>query len=123
MKRLGAVCAALVARRRLRRCRSALAAARRLRREAADLTYRVDEYRERIRDLEETVEETRDRADAADRENETLRGELDVLRARDEHWIAWEARERSRLEAETARLAAAKTRALDFPPFEPEERR
>lgn len=123
MKRLGAVFAALVARRRLARCRSALAAARRLRREAADLTYRVDEYRQRTVDLENTVEDLRARADAADRENETLRGELAILRARDELWLAWEARERVRLEAETARLAAAKTRALDFPQLEPEDRR
>ena len=123
MKRLGAVFAALVARRRLTRCRSALAAARRLRREAAELTYRVDEYRQRASDLETTVEDLRARGDAADRENETLRGELDVLQARDARWVAWHAREIARLEAETALLAATKTRALDFPHLEPEERR
>lgn len=87
------------------------------------MTYRLDQARERTTYLERTVEDLRDRADASDREIETLRGELAILTARDELWLAWEARERARIEAETARLAASKTRALDFPQLEPEERR
>jgi len=120
--RLGRCVIALVVGFRSRRYRAARAAARRWAAEAAEQRETIARFRERFVELTTENEELKDSVAAVDAANERLRGELDILTARDRLWIAWEGRERARIDAETARFAAGKTRALDFPQLEPEDR-
>jgi len=76
--------------------------------------HRQVEDAETVRDLQS------ERADDAEAMVQQLRAEIDIFKARDELWAQWEARERARLEAETARHAAAKVRALEAPHLDQE---
>jgi len=73
-----------------------------------------------INDLETMRDLFKERADAGSHEIAMLQGEVEIFKARDELWAKWEIRERARLEAETARMAASKQRALDVPQYDAE---
>ena len=72
-------------------------------------------------DLKTLHELQRERADTAEQHNTQLEAEIDIFKARDELWAQWETRERARLEAETARLAASKVRSLELPHYDQEQ--
>lgn len=73
-----------------------------------------------IEDAETVKALQQERADNAEAVVQQLRAEIEIFKARDELWAQWEMRERARLEAETARLAAAKVRSLEAPHFDQE---
>lgn len=89
--------------------------------EAEEQRQRRDRLESQLADAETLQSVQRERANAAEGEVAMLQAECEIFKARDELWCKWEIRERARLEAETARMAAAKARALDLPQFEPEE--
>jgi hypothetical protein len=80
----------------------------------------VDRLQTEMGDLETMRDLFKERAEAASQEVSMLQAEVEIYKARDELWAKWEIRERARLEAETARMAAAKARALDLPQYEAE---
>lgn len=103
----------------LRRRRADRAGARRDERRLRDAIYlleqQVDELRQQLRDAETIKEVHIEEAVNLRADTERLRGEIEILVARDELWMKWETRERARLDSETARYAAAKARALEVP--------
>jgi len=113
MTRLGVALSAIGGRtRRRRRYRSAIAEARRWQtayERVVALNVRLEN--EIRRDRDERAESERSLTVEIDK----LRAENDILNARDAMWVAWETRERERINAETARLAAAKTRSVEMP--------
>lgn len=61
-----------------------------------------------------------DQAETSAAEVAKLQAEIEIFKARDELWAKWEIRERARLDAETARMAAARVRSLESPHFDAE---
>lgn len=106
--------------RRLRaKYRNARAAARRQR---AKLEAALIEQRQREQELQTRLAESdNDRAlltselQQMQARLDQANAEIEILEARDKMWLAWETRERARLEAETATQAAVKVRAVDYP--------
>jgi hypothetical protein len=107
-----------------RKYRHARAEVRRLQNELRttrrDLTGDLERSRNTARDERTLREAEGQRADAAEAEVVRLQAEIEIFKARDELWAKWEMRERARLDAETARMAAAKARSLELPHYEPE---
>ena len=125
--RLGGALSARAVKRYLelrRRYRESRAEVRRLQRSLASEKEDHRQQRNRLEtqasDAQTLQQVQRERAEAAEAEIAMLQAEVEIFKARDELWAKWEIRERARLEAETARMAAAKARALDLPQFEPE---
>lgn len=102
-----------------RRYRKARAETRRLkiqlRRETEQREVEVENVRLELREADNRAELQGERADNAEIALERAQNDIDILKARDELWALWESRERARLEAEAARHAAAKVRALEYP--------
>lgn len=86
----------------------------------AELNQQMARLRSEAEDANTLSGAAEERAKAAEDLVAQLRAEVDIFKARDELWAQWEMRERARLEAETARFAAAKVRALELPHYETE---
>jgi len=65
--------------------------------------------------LESEIQAEKERTADAERQVLRLQAENDIFAARDRLWLAWETRERARLDAETARQTAAKVRSVETP--------
>lgn len=95
---------------RHRQCRQS---ARELRRQLADAEHEAAQERTARERAEQDAEQATTRADELQDALDIANGRLEVLRSQIELFAAWEARERTRLEAETAMLAARKVRAAN----------